>query len=57
MEVTESIRQLILRRADAARIRKQAVSEGMITLRDSGLEKVRAGVSTVEEVLRATHLA
>ena len=57
MEVTETIRQLILRRADAARIRKQAVSEGMITLRDSGLEKVRAGVSTVEEVLKATHLA
>lgn len=57
MEVTETIQQLILRRADATRIRKQAVSEGMITLRDSGLEKVRAGVSTVEEVLKTTHLA
>lgn len=57
MEVTETIRQLILQGADAATIRKQAVSEGMITLRDSGLEKIRAGVSTVEEVLKATHLA
>ena len=57
MEATETIQQLILQGADAARIRKQAIREGMITLRDSGLEKIRAGVSTVEEVLKATHLA
>ena len=57
MEVTETVQQLILQGADAARIRKQAVREGMITLRDSGLEKIRAGVSTVEEVLKATRLA
>ena len=56
MEVTETIQQLILQGADATRIRKQAVRDGMITLRDSGLEKIRAGVSTVEEVLKATHL-
>jgi len=57
MGLTETIRQLILQGADAAQIRKQAIREGMITLRDSGLEKIRAGVSTVEEVLKATHLA
>ena len=57
MEVTEAIQQLILQGGDATRIRKQAVSEGMITLRDSGLEKIRSGVSTVEEVLKATALA
>ncbi len=57
MEVTETIQQLILQGADDARIRKQAVSEGMVTLRGSGLEKIRSGVSTVEEVLKATHLA
>ena len=56
LEVTEAIQQLILQGADATRIRKQAVRDGMITLRDSGLEKIRAGVSTVEEVLKATHL-
>ena len=56
MEVTETIQQLILQGADATRIRKQAVRDGMITLRDSGLEKIRAGASTVEEVLKATHL-
>ena len=57
MEVTENIRKMILQGADAGRIRKQATREGMITLRDSGLEKIRSGVSTVEEVLKATALA
>ena len=35
-------------------IRKTAVAEGMLTLRRSGLEKVRKGITTLEEVLRET---
>jgi general secretion pathway protein E len=41
-------------RADAATIRRAAVDSGMRTLRDDGAEKVLAGVTTVEEVIRVT---
>jgi type IV pilus assembly protein PilB len=54
LEVTEWIRALILAGAGAAELRDKAVEEGMTTLRMSGLEKIRAGVTTVEEVLRET---
>jgi type IV pilus assembly protein PilB len=37
-------------------IRKKAIEEGMLTLRMSGLEKIRQGITTVEEVLRETVL-
>ena len=54
MEVTEEIRELILIGASAIELRKRAVEDGMITLRESGLHKIRAGVTTVEEVVRET---
>jgi type II secretory ATPase GspE/PulE/Tfp pilus assembly ATPase PilB-like protein len=41
-------------RADAATIRHAAVDSGMRTLRDDGAEKVLAGATTVEEVIRVT---
>ena len=41
-------------RADAATIRRHAVGAGMTTLRDDGLAKVGAGVTTEAEVLRVT---
>ena len=40
--------------ADANVIRKQAVSEGMLTLRQDALDKLRQGVTTPEEVVRVT---
>ena len=52
--VTESIRELIMTRADADRIRQQAVKEGMTTIIEDGIKKVLSGVTTIEEVLRAT---
>jgi len=54
MPITPSLRELILDRASTAEIRKQAVSEGMLTLRADGLEKIKKGLTTIEEVLRET---
>ena len=42
--------------AAAARRRGVALEEGMLTLRLSGIEKIKAGITTVEEVLRETVL-
>ncbi|HEX5873966.1 MAG TPA: type IV-A pilus assembly ATPase PilB [Pyrinomonadaceae bacterium] len=54
MEITDEIRELILIGASALELRKKAVEDGMITLRESGLHKIRAGVTTPEEVVRET---
>ncbi|HEX4950419.1 MAG TPA: type IV-A pilus assembly ATPase PilB [Blastocatellia bacterium] len=54
MEMTDSLRELILVGASNIELRKQAIEEGMITLRGSGLEKVRQGITTIEEVIRET---
>jgi type IV pilus assembly protein PilB len=54
MEVTDEIRELILIGASALELRKKSIEDGMITLRESGLQKVRNGVTTIEEVLRET---
>src|SRR5688572_33418159 len=52
LEITDEIRELILIGASALELRKKAVDDGMITLRESGLHKIRAGVTTPEEVDR-----
>ncbi len=54
LEVTDAIRGLVTTNADAATIRKQAQQEGMRPLRLAGLDKVLAGQTTIEEVLRVT---
>src|ERR1700682_2754695 len=54
MEVTDEVRELLLIGASALELRKKAVEDGMITLRESGLYKIREGVTTVEEVVRET---
>jgi type IV pilus assembly protein PilB len=54
MEVTEQIRELILIGASSMELRRKAIEEGMITLRGSGLRKVKDGVTTLEEVVRET---
>ena len=56
MEISEGIRDLIRSGARAVEIRKQALEEGMLTLRRSGLEKIKQGITTIEEVLRETVL-
>ena len=54
LEVTDNIRELILVGASAIEIRRKAVEEGMIALRASGLNKLKVGLTTIEEVLRET---
>ncbi len=56
MEITDELRELILVGASALELKKKAIEQGMITLRRSGLTKVMAGVSTLEEVIRETVL-
>ena len=46
MEITDELRELILVGASALEIRRKAIEEGMITLRGSGLRKIKDGVTT-----------
>jgi len=52
--LSDEIRQLILEGASSIELKARAMEEGMITLRRSGLEKVRDGLTTMEEVVRET---
>ena len=52
--VEDSLRRLVLKGSDASEIKQQAVSNGMISLRQDGIQKVLRGITTVEEVLRVT---
>jgi type IV pilus assembly protein PilB len=54
MEVSEELRELILVGASGLELRRKAIDEGMLTLRMSGLRKVKDGLTTVEEVVRET---
>ncbi|KND51772.1 MAG: general secretion pathway protein E [Parcubacteria bacterium C7867-001] len=52
---TPALRELILTKASAEAIRQTAIKEGMTTMLEDGMEKVRAGDTTIEEVLRVVH--
>lgn len=52
MELTENIEKLVLNRESAYNIRKAAIDNGMQTLRQSALNKLLNGLTTIEEVLR-----
>jgi type IV pilus assembly protein PilB len=54
MEVSATIREQIIERASTAEIKKKAIEEGMLTLRQDGLEKFKSGLTSLEEVLRET---
>jgi type IV pilus assembly protein PilB len=54
MSMKEEIKELILSRASTSEIKKEAIRLGMKTLRQSGIFKIKAGFTTIEEVLRAT---
>jgi type IV pilus assembly protein PilB len=56
MEINDDLRELILVGASAIELKKKALESGMITLRRSGLIKIAAGLTTMEEVLRETVL-
>jgi type IV pilus assembly protein PilB len=54
MEVTDAIRDLVLAGAPVVELRRAAVAHGMVTLRQSGLRKVKDAVTSLEEVARET---
>ena len=54
MPVSEELRELVLNGASATDIKKTAISIGMMTLRQSGLLKLKQGLTTIEEVIRVT---
>jgi general secretion pathway protein E len=54
LTVSQEVKQLVMRRTDAGAIKRQAVLEGMRTLRQDGADKVTRGLTSVEEILRVT---
>jgi type IV pilus assembly protein PilB len=54
MPISPAIRTMILDRAPTDQLKKQAVDEGMLTLRQDAILKLKAGLTTIEEVLRET---
>jgi type IV pilus assembly protein PilB len=54
MDVDDEVKELILVGASGLELRRKAVERGMVTLRQSGLRKVKEGQTTIEEVLRET---
>ncbi len=54
MVVTEEIEHLVVRNATGNEVRRLAVEQGMIPLRDDGWTKAAAGLTTIEEVLRVS---
>ncbi|MEM1178942.1 MAG: type IV-A pilus assembly ATPase PilB [Acidobacteriota bacterium] len=56
MRVDDDLRDLILSGASSIELREKAVENGMITLRGSGLQKIRDGLTSIEEVVRETVL-
>jgi len=54
MVLNDDIRELILQRSSSGKIKNKAVEQGLILLRDDGWAKVRDGITTLNEVVRAT---
>ncbi|MCA9382463.1 Flp pilus assembly complex ATPase component TadA [Candidatus Dojkabacteria bacterium] len=52
LEVTEEIRSMIIKEASADQIKMKAIEEGMSTILEDGIAKIRDGVTTIEEVIR-----
>ncbi len=55
MSMSEPIERLTVERASADRLSVQAISEGMLTLRDDGFAKVKLGQTSIEEILRVVN--
>ncbi len=54
MKMSERIKEMTVAQAPEAEIAAVAREEGMLTLREDGVAKVRAGLTSIEEVLRVT---
>ncbi|MFA5928101.1 MAG: ATPase, T2SS/T4P/T4SS family [Candidatus Margulisiibacteriota bacterium] len=56
MPMSSAIKDMVVQKITSEHIREQALNEGMIAMFDDGLQKARDGVTTIDEVLRATRL-
>jgi len=56
LDLSDRIREMIIGRRPTSEIKRAAREEGMTFLRDSGLEKVRAGVTTLKEINKVTFI-
>lgn len=56
LQFSDEIRDMILSGASSIELKRKAIEEGMVSLRMAGLQKIRDGVTTLEEVLRETVL-
>jgi general secretion pathway protein E len=54
LTMSDPLRRLVMQRADAGEIERQARAEGMRTMYEDGIAKAVAGITTLEEVLRVT---
>jgi len=54
--INDEIREMIMQKATSREIKEKAIASGMRTLREDGLEKVRQGITTMDEVLRVTQV-
>jgi type IV pilus assembly protein PilB len=54
MEMNSTIREMAFNKAPLEHIRRQAIMSGMLTLKDDGIRKAKAGITTLEEVMRIT---
>jgi type IV pilus assembly protein PilB len=57
LRISDAIKRLLLRDVSPEALRQRATSEGMATLRSSGLAKIEEGLTTVAEVMRSVHLS
>ena len=53
--MSDNIRALVTSRASASQVRAQAIKEGMVTMMNDGMRKVKAGITTPSEVLRSAY--
>jgi type IV pilus assembly protein PilB len=56
MEIDDELREMVLSGASAYELRQKAIQNGMVSLRGSGLQKIRDGMVSIEEVVRETVL-
>lgn len=54
MKINQEVKELILAKAGSKAIKRAAINNGMLSLRMSGIEKIKNGVTSIEEVLRET---
>ncbi|MDD5091589.1 MAG: ATPase, T2SS/T4P/T4SS family [Candidatus Wallbacteria bacterium] len=52
---TDEVRKLVIFKESSSTIKKQAVKDGMVTLRQDGISKAREGMTTLDEVIRVTY--